>query len=79
MRGVTLGAGLVVAVLVATGCAGPNSETERENADGPQASLSIGAPASGTVTVVAAGDIGKSPAAGERTARLVKPWSRTRS
>jgi len=71
MRGASLGAGLLAVALVATGCAGADIET-KEDAAGPQVSLSIEAAASGAVTVVAAGDIGKSPAAGERTAGLVE-------
>lgn len=73
MRGVALRAALVAVALAATACAGGETPSQPgEQVAGARAPLSIDAGVSGTVTVVAAGDIGKSPESGRRTARLIE-------
>lgn len=73
MRAGAVGAGLLAVALLAGACASADDGSSlREQVDGARVPLSIDADVSGSVTVVAAGDIGKSPESGERTARLIE-------
>lgn len=73
VRGGALATGLVVAAILMTGCSVADSSARvSERYDGARVPLSVEASASGVVTVVAAGDIGKSPESGRATARLIE-------
>jgi 3',5'-cyclic AMP phosphodiesterase CpdA len=63
VRGSSLGVALVAGSLVLTGCT---------SGDGDVGTSRAAAPSPGPVKIVAAGDIGKSPTAGELTAQLVE-------